>query len=179
MSRGLNFAIPPKNLNYADYLLPFKLLFRDIDLLDIPRTDRDFIQGRLRDRAFTSYRNVGKNIDRNLSNEEHFALKNLVKNKDLIIQEADKGNTVVILNKNDYNLKTKKILSDTSTFQKLSIDKNKVLNHIVNKENRITEVLKNLKESNKFLRKSTWIYILLVLDLLVLFYQILAHLHIN
>ena len=36
LSRSLNFAIPPKNLNYADYLLPFELLFRDIDLLDIP-----------------------------------------------------------------------------------------------------------------------------------------------
>ena len=32
LSRGLNFAIPPKNLNYADYLLPLKLLFRDIYL---------------------------------------------------------------------------------------------------------------------------------------------------
>ena len=80
-------------------MLPFELLFRDIYLLDIPRTDRDFIQGRLRDCAFTSYRDVGKNINTNLSKEEHYALKNLVKNKDLIIQEADKGNTVVILNK--------------------------------------------------------------------------------
>ena len=51
-----------------------------------------FVQGRLRDCAFTSYRDIGKNIDRNLSKEEHFALKNLVKNKDLIIQEAHKGN---------------------------------------------------------------------------------------
>ena len=122
-------------------------------MLDIPRTDRDFIQGRLRDCAFTSYRDVGKNIDRNLSKEEHFALKNLVKNKDLITQEADKGNTVVILNKNDYNLKMKRILSDTSKFQKLSIDKNKVLNHIVIMENRITEVLKNLKENQQISEK--------------------------
>ena len=97
----MNFAIPPKNLNYADYLLPFELLFRDIDLLDIPRTDREFIQGRLRDCAFTSCRDVCKNIDRNLSKAEHFALNNLVKNKDLVIQKADKGNTVVILNKNN------------------------------------------------------------------------------
>ena len=149
LTKGLNFAIPPKNLNYADYMLPFELLFRDIDLLDIPRTDRDFIQGRLRDCAFTSYRDVDKNIDRNLSKEEHFALNTLVKNKDLIIQKADKGNTVVILNKKDYNLKMKKILSDTSKFQKLSIDQNKVLNHIVNMENRIVSVLKKLKDNNQ------------------------------
>ena len=80
-------------------------------------------------------------------------MKNLVKNKDLIIQEADKGNTVVILNKNDCNLKMKKILSDTFKFQKLSIDKNKVLNHIVNMENRITEVLKKLKEKQQISEK--------------------------
>ena len=73
--------------------------------------------------------------------------------KDLIIQEADKVNTVVILNKNDSNLKMKKILSDTSKFQKLSIDKNKVLNHIVNMENRITEVLKKLKEKQQISEK--------------------------
>ena len=86
----MNFAIPPKNLNYTDYMLHFELLFRDIDLLDIPRTDRDFIQGRLRDCAFTSYRDVGENTDKNLLKEEQF-----------VIQKADKGNTVVILNKND------------------------------------------------------------------------------
>ena len=149
LSKGLNFAISPKNLNYADYMLPFELLFRDIDLLDIPRTDRDFIQGRLRDCAFTSYRDAGKNADKNLSKDEQFALSTLIKNKDLVIQKADKGNTVVILNKKDYNLKMKKILSDTSKFHKLSIDQNKVLNHIVNMENRIISVLKKLKDKNQ------------------------------
>ena len=43
LSKGLNFAISPKNLNYVDYMLPFELLFRDIDLLDIPRTDREIL----------------------------------------------------------------------------------------------------------------------------------------
>ena len=73
----------------------------------------------------------------------------LIKNKDLVIQKADKGNTVIILNKNDYDLKMKKILSDTSKFHKLSFDQNKVLNHIVNMENRIISVLKKLKDKNQ------------------------------
>ena len=25
LSKGLNFAIPPKNINYADYVIPFEL----------------------------------------------------------------------------------------------------------------------------------------------------------
>ena len=33
LSKGLNFAISPKNSNYADNMLPFELLFSDIDLL--------------------------------------------------------------------------------------------------------------------------------------------------
>ena len=139
LSKGLNFAISPKNLNYPDYMSPVELLFRDIDLLDIPRTCRDFIQGRLRHCAFTSYGNAGNSTDQNISKDEQFALSTLIKNKDLVIQKADKANTAVILNKKDYNLKMKKILSDTSKFHKLSIDQNKVLNHIVNMENRIKE----------------------------------------
>ena len=113
---------------------------------------RNFILSRLRDCAFLSYRDVGKNIDMNLSKEENFALKNLVKNKDLVIQKADKSNTVVILNK-DYIFKMTEILSDTSKFQKLSIDKNKVLNHIVHMEDRIIEVLKNLKDKQQISEK--------------------------
>ena len=30
LSKGLNFALPPKRLNYGDYLAPYELLFRDI-----------------------------------------------------------------------------------------------------------------------------------------------------
>ena len=30
LDKGLNFALPPKKLNYADCLTPYELLFRDI-----------------------------------------------------------------------------------------------------------------------------------------------------
>ena len=73
------------------------------------------------------------------------ALEDHIKNRDLVIQKAAKGNTAVILNKNDYISKMKLILSDSTKFQKLSIDQNKVLNHIVHMENRIIDVLKKLK----------------------------------
>ena len=45
----------------------------------------------------------------NLSKEENFDLKNLVKNKDLVIQKADKGITVVIPYKEDYISNMKEI----------------------------------------------------------------------
>ena len=53
---------------------------------------------------------------------------------------------MVILNKNYYISRMKVILNDSSKFQKLSIDKNKVLNHIVYMENKIIGVLEKLKK---------------------------------
>ena len=44
LSSGLNFAIPPKNVNYANYLLPVELLFRNIDLCEISSYDKKFIR---------------------------------------------------------------------------------------------------------------------------------------
>ena len=75
LSRGLNFAIPPRNVNYADYLLPFELLFRHIDLCEIPSYDKEFICSRLTDCAFASFRDSSKINENNLSKEEHFGFK--------------------------------------------------------------------------------------------------------
>ena len=67
-----------------------------------------------------------------------------MKNTNLIIQNADKGN-IAVLNKNDYISKKKVILSNSSKFQQLSIDQNKVLNEIEHLENRIIDALIKLK----------------------------------
>ena len=47
------------------------------------------------------------NLSDNYKDLKHYfkeikALKNLIENKNLVIQKADKGNIIVILNKNDY-----------------------------------------------------------------------------
>ena len=80
-------------------------------------------------------------------------LRDLIKNRDLVLQRADKGNTVVILNKNDYISQFKVILGDSSKFKKLSIDQNKVLNHVVHMENRIIDAFKKLKNRKIIYRK--------------------------
>ena len=50
----------------------------------------------------TSLTVSGKINQNNLLKEEHLCLKDLLENINLIIQNADKGNTVVVLNENDY-----------------------------------------------------------------------------
>ena len=46
LSRGLNFAIPPNNINYAYDLLTFELLIRDIDLCKVPSYDKEFTRSK-------------------------------------------------------------------------------------------------------------------------------------
>ena len=141
LTRGLNFALPRKNLYYADYILPFELLFRDIDLNEISSYKKIFIRSRLRDCALTSFRYSGNINENNLSKKEHLALKDLMKKRSLVIRNADKGNAVIT----DYISKIKVILSDSSKFPRISIQQNKVLKYIVHMENRIIDVLIKLK----------------------------------
>ena len=61
----------------------------------------------------------------NLTTQEREALKNLMKNEDLVIKEADKGGRIVVMNKKDYVEECKKQLSNDSFYQKLDSDPNK------------------------------------------------------
>ena len=65
------------------------------------------------------------------------------------MQKADKVNTVVILNRKDYVCKLKNIINDRSKFHKVYIDRDKILNHLIHMENRVTDVLKNLRDKKK------------------------------
>ena len=69
-----------------------------------------------------------------------------MRNKELIFQKADMGNTVVLLNRKDYISKMKLIFADTLKFKKTHIDGSKVLNHLIQMENNIVELLTKLKE---------------------------------
>ena len=47
LSKGLNCTRPPKNINYADFMLPFDLLHMDVDSLEVSNLDKEFIKSRL------------------------------------------------------------------------------------------------------------------------------------
>ena len=53
---------------------------------------------------------------------QHRVLRNLRKNKDIVITKPDKGNGVVILDRKLYHNAIQKIISDTSKFEKLNED---------------------------------------------------------
>ena len=49
LSKGLSFAIPPKTIEYSEFLVPFELLFGDINSLDISNLNKECVKGRLWD----------------------------------------------------------------------------------------------------------------------------------
>ena len=49
LCKGLNFSIPPKRLDYGDHMLPFELLFRDLNKNGMPNEDKGFLKTRLKD----------------------------------------------------------------------------------------------------------------------------------
>ena len=115
------------------------------------------IKARLLDTALNSYQNFSsdRNSPENVTPSEFKALKRFSKNKNIVIQKADKGNTVVILDKGCYISAIEEILNDNSKFSKLDISTVKEINHIVNLEKRITSELKLLKDK-EIIDKSTY-----------------------
>ena len=105
--RGLNFAIPPKKIEYSKFLLPFKLLFCGIKSKNEYSVDLAVIKACLRDRAFTFSLSFEKilTLKRSLCKNEFETLCKLKDESNLFIQKADKGNTIIILDKGSNQLK--------------------------------------------------------------------------
>ena len=78
----------------------------------------DFVKAKTKEAALSSYRSYNNNVPQNLSKEEFTALQNFSKIKDLIIQKSNKGNSVVIFQREDYLKKMNDILSDQKKLAK-------------------------------------------------------------
>ena len=99
---------------------------------------------------FTSYSAFNKDNSppSDLSKDEFESLCKLKNENNLVIQKADKGNTIVILDKDSYLKSVETLLKDSSKFKNIPIAPNKDLNYIINSEKRVTDLLKKLKNKN-------------------------------
>ena len=148
--KGLNFAVPPKKLRYEDYMLPFELLYRDFSNIECKKEDLVFAKNELRHIAYSSYKMYNKKDHKleNISQVEHKAFLDLLDIENLIIQKADKGNVIVLLDKNIYVEKINGILNDETKFVKVNFEKrNKELDYLLSKQEEITKFLKELRDS--------------------------------
>ena len=153
LSKGLSFAIPPKTIEYSEFLVPFEILFRDINSLEVGNLNKECANSRFRDSVYTSLKQVSEVSQKNLSKEEVKAPNNLVKNEDIVIQKADKGNNIVVLSRSDYISELSKILEDTSKFKRVNIEEGKALNHLIHMEERIIRLLKTLEDQGEISEK--------------------------
>ena len=75
---------------------------------------------------------------------QHRVLRNLRKNKDIVITKPDKGNGVVILDRKLYDNAIQELISDTSKFEKLNEDPT------LKREASLQPSLRKLKQKNFF-----------------------------
>ena len=82
----------------------FELLYRSTLDLSMTIEEKNRFKTKLKDIALSSSKLFSDNyqFENNLSAEKINSLKALLRNKDIIIQKADKGNTVVITDKDKY-----------------------------------------------------------------------------
>ena len=96
------------------------------------------------DNAISSFRQYNKSPQQNISKEEVVALASLGKNKDIVIQKSDKGNSVVIVDKETYIKRMEIILSDQRKLERVTLKNNAFLNFVVNqKKKRKDTIFKN------------------------------------
>ena len=88
---------------------------RDIQNLDVTDQKKRLLKARIKVIGLSSFSSYNKNSAAlNLTIEEFASLKSLSKNDNLIIQKSDKGNSISIIDKDDYLQKMQNFLSDSS-----------------------------------------------------------------
>ena len=122
----------------------------------MPNEDLDFVNAKTKEAALSFYRYYNNNVpNNNLSKKVFIALQNLSKNKNLIIQKSDKGNSVVIVDREDYIKKMNDILNDKKKFWKINMKDNTLLNFAINQEKYVDKLRKKRVESNSMTEKTT------------------------
>ena len=115
--KDLNFSIPPKKLNHPRYLSISESFYRDLrNLRVLSKEDLDFIKTKTKDITLSSFRIYNDNVPQHLSKGEFDALKSLFQNKQIVFQKTDKGNSIVIVDRDKYIEKMEK-----SQFQKIAL----------------------------------------------------------
>ena len=148
LCKGLNFSVKPKSIEYSEFLLPFELLFRDVKQENLHSENLSLIKARLLDTALSSYESFSRDQSpsENVTASEFKTLRHLSENKNIVIKKADKGNTIVLLDKISYISAIEEILNDHTKFPNLEIPAAKEINYTTNLEKKLTSDLKLLKD---------------------------------
>ena len=151
LSLGLHYSIPFYKLNNLNHSIAFERLVSVMQNI----SDDLFNHSLSLNSILCSVRNIGKYcfnlahkskskvISPVFNRSDINVLKNLSKDKSIIITKPDKGRGVVILNKNEYIQKCEGILGDAAVFKKVDGDMLSIIIRLEDKLNRILRKIKN------------------------------------
>ena len=123
-------------------MTPFERFYREIRKLPIEDHELEKVKTGIKKEAYTSFDNYNFWNELNISKEELLALKGLSSNKGIILQKADKGNSVVLVNKADYTKRMKELLSNIRKFKEITVEPGKEINLLLRHEGKLIEFLK-------------------------------------
>ena len=100
--KGLNFSLSLQKVKFENHLLPFQLLYSDA--INDERKDDDalmHLKSNIKDVGLSYFRLDKKKTHHfeNLTEEEYEAFFNRKRNRNIIIQKADKGHSIVVIDR--------------------------------------------------------------------------------
>ena len=141
LKAGLYFSIPPDKIRKSELSTTFEKIHRSfLNKLKSEETKSQI-------KAHLSYLDNSYFYDYKPSPRilrQHRVLRNLRKNKNIVITKPNKGNGVVILDRKLYNKAIEEIISDTSKVEKLNEDPT------LKREALLQRFLRKLKQKNVF-----------------------------
>ena len=132
-------------MDYCAFLAPFETLHKKPIKEDLFEKSGYFpasVKAKLKD-IYSGYGSYSR-PDFLFSKEDIKLLDNLKNDNNIVIVKPDKGNGIVILDRNDYNKKMNDILQDNTKLQRLNDDPVKLM---LQRENQLKKLLATLKKS--------------------------------
>ena len=143
LSMGLKFCFLPSKLKYSTFFASFEQLLFKLSKHDIYEIFPDALNSfnsQLKSIAFRNFYSFKPQVS-NYHKKIISCLKELSRDKNVIITKPDKGNGVVLLNKSSYLEKMNTILADTINFSKMKEDLYKTIIKLEDKNNRLVDKL--------------------------------------
>ena len=144
---GLDFCLPVTRLDFTRYFLCFERMFYQL------KTEMSFLQDQEKYRSFLAqFKSLATSTYYNFKKSKIFSvikpsdftlLKDLGKNRSLIVTKPDKGRAVVLVDRARYEESMLQILSDRSKFKLIS---DPIYNFSVRVEDRVNNFLRKLKD---------------------------------
>ena len=156
---GLDFGLPIFKLNFYNYFLKFENLANNIKFKFANNNHVDEVLNNIQSVAFKYFYGFKsfKVFSSIFTKFDITLLKQFGSNPNIVVCKPDKGNGIVILDRNIYVEKVLNIISDTSKFTKINDDLNKYVLKIETKINNFLSKLKSLGTISEDIYKSLYV----------------------